>query len=168
MECLFHDQQTTVIGRSKAIDQMRTWINCHRSLLAWWVLYAGSINMTNAVGSLNVENIVEWSWCPTALAFHAGIPEPLVLRFEELWWLLASCRVVMAQRVSRGTGSRSEIDASRGFLEAPFLHEVLPRADPRSLASVPEALWRPYSAALGSPQRSWGRVSASPDTYRGV
>ena len=62
---------------------MRTWISCHRSLLASWVLYAGSINMTNAVDSLNVENIVEGSRCATALAFHAGIPEPIVLRFEE-------------------------------------------------------------------------------------
>ena len=78
--------------------------------------------MTNAVDSLNVENIVEGSRCPTALASHAGIPEPIVLRFEELWWLLACGRIVMAQRVSRGTGSRSEIDASRGFLEAPYLH----------------------------------------------
>jgi hypothetical protein len=69
--------------RSKALTQMRTWISCHRSLLAWWVLYAASINMTNAVDSLNVENIVEGSRCPTALAFHAGIPEPIVLRFEE-------------------------------------------------------------------------------------
>src|SRR5829696_9832364 len=47
------------------------------------VLYAGSINMTNAVDSLNVENIVEGSRCATALTSHAGIPEPLVLRFEE-------------------------------------------------------------------------------------
>ena len=39
--------------------------------------------MTNAVDSLNVENIVEGSRCPTALASHAGIPEPIVLRFEE-------------------------------------------------------------------------------------
>src|SRR5215217_7587802 len=69
--------------RSKALTQMRTWISCHRSLLASWVLYAGSINMTNAVDSLNVENIVEGSRCATALAFHAGSPEPLVLRFEE-------------------------------------------------------------------------------------
>ena len=69
--------------RSKALTQMRTWISCHRSLLASWVLYAGSINMTNAVDSLNVENIVEGSRCPTALASHAGIPEPLVLRFED-------------------------------------------------------------------------------------
>jgi hypothetical protein len=65
------------------LTQMRTWISCHRSLLASWVLYAGSINMTNAVDSLNVENIVEGSRCPTALASHAGIPEPIVLRFEE-------------------------------------------------------------------------------------
>ena len=69
--------------RLKALTQMRTWISCHRSLLASWVLYAGSINMTTAVDSLNVENIVEGSRCATALAFHAGIPEPLVLRFEE-------------------------------------------------------------------------------------
>jgi hypothetical protein len=69
--------------RSKALTQMRTWISCHQSLLASWVLYAGSINMTNAVDSLNVENIVEGSRCATALAPHAGIPEPLVLRFEE-------------------------------------------------------------------------------------
>src|SRR5829696_6775552 len=47
------------------------------------VLYAGSINMTNAVDSVNVENIVEGSRGATALASHAGIPEPLVLRFEE-------------------------------------------------------------------------------------
>src|SRR5215203_3723744 len=100
---------------------MRTWISCHRSLLASWVLYAGSINVTNAVDSLSVENIVEGSRCPTALASHAGIPEPLVLRFEELWWLLASGRVVMARRVSRGSGSRSAIDASRSSLEAPYL-----------------------------------------------
>jgi hypothetical protein len=55
------------------------------------------------------------------LASDAGIPEPLVLRFEELWWLLASCRVVMARRVSRGSGSRSELDASRSCLQAPYL-----------------------------------------------
>jgi len=39
--------------------------------------------MTNAVDSLNVENIVEQSRCATALASHAGIPKPLVPRFEE-------------------------------------------------------------------------------------
>src|SRR5215216_2258184 len=39
--------------------------------------------MTNAVDSLNVENNVEESRCATALASHAGIPGPLVLRFEE-------------------------------------------------------------------------------------
>src|SRR5215204_1116058 len=41
------------------------------------------MNMTNAVDSLNVENNVERSRCATALASHASIPEPLVLRFEE-------------------------------------------------------------------------------------
>jgi hypothetical protein len=60
---------------------------------------------------------------------------------------------------------RREPKLSRGSLPT---HEVLPRADPRSLAFAPEALLGPYSAALGSPQRSWGLVSAPPDTYRGV
>ena len=108
--------------RSKALTQMRIWISCHRSLLASWVLYAGSINMTNAVDSLNVENIVEGSRCATVLASHAGIPEPLVLRFEECGGSLPPHGSLWPKRVSRGTGSRSEIDASRGFLEAPYLH----------------------------------------------
>src|SRR5215204_1764486 len=61
--------------------------------------------------------------------------------------------------------NRREPKISPGSLPT---HEALPRADPRSLASAPEALWGPCSGALGSPQRSWGLVSASPDTYRGV
>src|SRR5215213_10503557 len=40
-------------------------------------------------------------------------------------------------------------------------HEVLPRADPRSFVSALEALLGPYSAALDSPQRLWGLLSAS-------
>jgi hypothetical protein len=76
-----------------------------------------------------------------------------------------------------GSGSGSEIDGGQGSLEAPSLptHEVLPRADPRSFASAPEALWRPSSGALGSRRAlgrlvggSWELVSAPPDTYHGV
>jgi hypothetical protein len=121
---------------------MRTWISCHRSLLASWVLYAGSINMTNAVDSLNVENIVEGSRCATALASHAGIPEPLLLRFEEGGGSLPPGGSSWRKEYQGGSGSGSEIDGSRGSLETPSLpsHEVLPRADPRSLASGPRAL----------------------------
>jgi hypothetical protein len=39
---------------------------------------------------LKVEVVVEGSRRPTALASHAGVPEPVVLRFDELWWLLTS------------------------------------------------------------------------------
>ena len=156
--------------RSKALTQMRTWISCHLSLLASWVLYAGSINMTNAVDSLNVENNVERSRCPTALASHAGIPEPIVLRFEEGGGSLPPHGSLWREEYLGGSASRSDVRREPKLPPGslPTKHEALPRADPRSLASVPEALWRPYSAALGSPQRSWGRVSASPDTYRGV
>ena len=143
--------------RSKALTQMRTWISCHRSLLASWVLYAGSINMTNAVDSLNVENIVEGSRCPTALASHAGIPEPLVLRFEELWWLLASGRVIMPRRVSRGSASRSDLDASRSSLEAPTYARSLleqihgaSRLPPRPCWDHPQQPWVLRSARGGS------------------
>src|SRR5215204_2916648 len=98
---------------------MRTWISCHRSLLASWVLYAGSINMTNAVDSLNVENIVEGSRCATALAFHAGIPEPLVLRFEECGGSLPPGGSLWREEYQGGSGSRSEIDPSRSSLQDP-------------------------------------------------
>src|SRR5215207_2788140 len=118
------------------------------------------MNMTNAVDSLNVENNVERSRCATALASHASIPEPLVLRFEECGGTLRPDRSLwreeyQGEAVHDQKSTRAE-DLSR-----------LPTYA-RSLASAPEALWGPYSGALGSPQRSWGLVSASPDTYRGV
>src|SRR5215217_9475840 len=149
--------------RSKALTQMRTWISCYRSLRASWVLYAGSINMTNAVDSLNVENIVEGSRCATALASHAGILEPLVLRFEEGGGSLPPGGSLWRKAYQGRTGSRSEIDASRGSLEARSLptHEVLPRADPRSFVSAPEALLGSSSGALGSPPHSWAALKNS-------
>ena len=52
-------------------------------------------------------------------ASRAGIPDSVVLRFEGLSRLLASGRAVMVRGVSRGSSSRSEIDASRSSLEAP-------------------------------------------------
>jgi hypothetical protein len=107
--------------RSKALTQMRTWISCYRSLLASWVLYAGSINMTNVVDSLNVENIVEGSRLATAPASHTSIPEPLVLRFEEGGGSLPPDGSLWRKEYQGGSGSRPEINASRGFLEAPYL-----------------------------------------------
>src|SRR5215208_948434 len=73
-------------------------------------------------------------------ASRAGIPDSVVLRFEGLSRLLASGRVVMPRGVSR---------------------VELPRADPRSFASAPEALLGPYSAALGSSQRSRAAFNSS-------
>ena len=143
---------------SKALTEMWTWISCHRSLRASWVLYAGSINMTNAVDSLNVENIVEGSRCATALASHAGIPVPLVLRFEEcggslppggsLWPKSIKGEAVHDQRSTRAEAP-SRIQPT---------HEVLPRADPRSFVSAPETLCRDHT------QEPWVLRSARGDS----
>jgi hypothetical protein len=154
--------------RSKALTQMRTWISCRRSLLASWVLYAGSINMPYAVDSLNVETMVEGSRCATALASHAGIPEPLVLRFEECSGSLPPGGSLWRKEYQGGSGSGSEIDGSRGSLETPSLpsHEVLPRADPRSLASAPRALGPGFFTEAGG--GSWALDSTPPDTHCGV
>ena len=73
-------------------------------------------------------------------ASRASIPDSVVLRFEGLSRLLASGRVVMPRGVSR---------------------VELPRADSWSFASAPEALLGPYSAALGSPQRSRAALNSS-------
>ena len=124
--------------------------------------------MTNAVDSLNVENNVERSRCATALASHAGIPEPLVLRFEECGGTLRPDRSLWREEYQ----GEPVHDQKSTRAEAPSRlqpsHEVLPRADARSFVSAPEALLGPYSGALGSPQHSLDLVSASPDTYRGV
>jgi hypothetical protein len=155
--------------QSKALTQMRTWSSCHRSLLASGVHYAGSINMTNAVDSLNVENIVEGSRCATALASHADILEPLVLRFEECGGSLPPGGSLWPKEYQGGSGSRSEIDPSRSFLQDPTYARSLASSRSTELRICPrDPLSGPYSGALGSPQRSWGLVSASPDTYRGV
>src|SRR5215211_57467 len=137
--------------RSKALTQMRTWISCHRSLLASWVLYAGSINMTNAVDSLNVENNVEESRCATALASHAGIPEPLVLRFEECGGSLPP----------GGSLWREEY---QGWSCLDQIHGAS-RLPPRPCGDHPQESWvlrRARGWLLGS------LVSAPPDSYRGV
>jgi hypothetical protein len=75
--------------------------------------------MTNAVDSPNVENIVEGSRCATALASQAGIPEPLVLRFEEGGGSLPPGGSLWRKAYQGGSSSGSEIDGSRVSLEAP-------------------------------------------------
>jgi hypothetical protein len=78
--------------------------------------------MTNAVDSLNVENNVERSRCATALASHAGIPEPLVLCFEECGDTLRRDGSLWREEYQgEAVHNKSEIDASRSSLEAPYL-----------------------------------------------
>jgi hypothetical protein len=110
--------------------------------------------MTNAVDSLNVENIVEGSRCATALASHAGIPEPLLLRFEEGGGSLPPGGSSWRKEYQGGSGSRPEIDASRGFLEAPYLHtkyclEQIHGASRLSLIRSPAKVFPDYHAAWG-------------------
>src|SRR5215211_853771 len=102
--------------------------------------------MTNAVDSLNVENNVEESRCATALASHAGIPEPLVLRFEECGGSLPP-------------GGSLWREDYQGWSCLEQIHEAS-RLSPRSCWDHPQEPW----VLL----RSWGLLSAPPDTYRGV
>src|SRR5215203_482228 len=104
---------------------------------------------------------------------RAGVPRwyPRTSRaaLRVVWWLLAAGRVVMARRVSRRSGSGSEIDASRSSLQAPTYARTLASSTSTDLRICPRGpLSGPYSGALGAPQRSWGLVSASLDSYRGV
>src|SRR5215213_7734517 len=105
--------------------------------------------MTNTVDSLNVENNVERSRCPTALASHAGIPESLVLRFEELWWLLACGRIVMARSVSRGKRFTIRVRREPKLPPGSYL-----RTKP-CLEQIHAASRLPPSPCWDHPQQSW-------------
>ena len=126
--------------------------------------------MTNAVDSLNVENNVERSRCATALASHAGIPEPLVPRFEEgggclrpdgsLWRKEYQGEAVQNQRSTRAEAP--SLPNARGLASSTSTE---PRFCPRGpVGTILRSSG--FSAALVG--GSWGLVSASLDTYRGV
>jgi hypothetical protein len=100
------------------------------------------------VDSLNVENIVEGSRCATALASHAGIPEPLVLRFEEGGGPLPPDGSLWREEYQVGSGSLSEIDASRSSLDAPTFARSLASSRPMELRVCPRC---PVETILSSP-----------------
>src|SRR5215204_6245390 len=75
-----------------------------------------------------------------SIPWHTAI-EPVMLRFEEGGGSLPPDRSLRRKEYQGGSGSRSEIDASRGSLETPFpaTHEVLPTA--RCSEDEPMTTW---------------------------